>query len=328
MSDIVRVLNSVAASGADCVVDASGNIFLPGAPFAVKPSQIKSFSITPYLADTNAVWTGTPTAANLTSYQIRVGAMNTQTEQWMQFNSPVYVSDATATATEICDAMRTWINGLGLIPVTGTGTTTLILTGDTNYPYFTVTNVGTGVIAFVETTPAVVGTGLGSKITAVGEYKPPADQTQLVAANQYTTVQLELVPENWTGTGMKGAAVNYVLYVNQGDTDYVTLVGYDSTSGAAYGTLSAPVYNGKRAVYTTASANAAVADGVITIATDVFYGNTDTNIALAGGDFILVGLVDYRILSILTGATANTSSIPNDASSAATLYVKLISLPS
>lgn len=327
MKNIVRVINSVQASGADCVVDTNGNIFVTGFPGSFRTSQVKAFSVQPYVADQLAIWTGTPTAANLTGYAIKITGISTVTKQPKDWVMPAYTSDASGTATEICDAVRTWVASLRDFPGVGSGTTTAIITAAANYPAFSVTNIGAGTIAWVNGTTQINGHGGGARLIAVGDYIPPAAETQLVSTNNYSTIQMEIYNDTMTGFGTPGTSTNVVLYVNEGDTDYVTLIGYDSTSGAAYGTLSAPLYNNKRAVYTTATADATVANGVLTLQTDVFYGNTDTNIALSANDFILIALVDYRLISILTGATAATSSIPNDGTGA-TLYVKLPALPS
>lgn len=95
---------------------------------------------------TAQVATGTPTAVNDTDYSIRIHVRGQSYTFAMR-------SDASATATEICDAFRTAIaaetNLTGVI--TGSGTTTLVLTGPADES-FEVDNIGPGVIAFAATT--------------------------------------------------------------------------------------------------------------------------------------------------------------------------------
>jgi hypothetical protein len=99
------------------------------------------------------VWTGTPTAANDTVYQ-----------QQIVYGSAIevltYLSDGTATDQEICDGLRAQLalrNGVGgpLEGITGSGTTTLILTGPADGRGFTPSSIGVGSLAWVETTPEV-----------------------------------------------------------------------------------------------------------------------------------------------------------------------------
>jgi len=104
---------------------------------------------------TQQVATGTPTAVNSTLYQVRLDVDKTGTGAWKSYVLG-YVSDASATAQEICDGLRT---DLALIDdlsgvVAGSGSTTLVLTGGHGV-LFEAANIGVGVIAFAATTAGV-----------------------------------------------------------------------------------------------------------------------------------------------------------------------------
>lgn len=94
------------------------------------------------------VSTLTPTAVNDTQYAVRVII------DGVTFSFHV-TGDASATATEICDDFRTGMAAdlVFTALVVATGTTTLILTGQTAGQLLDVTNPSAGVMAIVETTP-------------------------------------------------------------------------------------------------------------------------------------------------------------------------------
>lgn len=94
------------------------------------------------------VTTLTPTAVNDTQYGVRVVIAGTA----YSFN---VTGDASATATEINDDFRTQMAAdlVFTALVVATGTTTLILTGQTAGQELDVTDTGAGVMAIVETTP-------------------------------------------------------------------------------------------------------------------------------------------------------------------------------
>lgn len=104
---------------------------------------------------TAQVATGTPTAANSTLYMVRIDYDSTGTGVWKS-KTIGYVSDGTATDTEICNGLRADLAAIDDLTgvITGTGTTTLILTG-AHGVLFEVANIGAGVIAFAATTAGV-----------------------------------------------------------------------------------------------------------------------------------------------------------------------------
>ena len=96
---------------------------------------------------TAEVSTITPTAVNDTDYALNV-RIGTADYQFM------YTSDGSATATEICDGLRTAmaLDAGFTAAVTASGTATLILTAATAGVNLVVTSNGPGALAIVETT--------------------------------------------------------------------------------------------------------------------------------------------------------------------------------
>lgn len=105
------------------------------------------------LGATANVWTGTPTAVNDTVYT-----------QQIIFGDEVvlltFLSDGSATATEIVTGLKDQLalhTGVGgrLYGLTGSGTTTFIITGPSDGRGFTPSSNGAGVLTWVETTAEV-----------------------------------------------------------------------------------------------------------------------------------------------------------------------------
>lgn len=128
-------------------------------------------SIQAKVAETSQVTTLTAVGTtNSITYSIKITqylglALGTKT--W----SFVVTTPATGTIspTTIGDQFRTQINANTQIKVTASGTTTLILTADAGYPFFTckLINLGLGLTA-AATTPGVAARGLAANLTANG----------------------------------------------------------------------------------------------------------------------------------------------------------------
>lgn len=88
------------------------------------------------------VWTATPTAANATVYALQIHFPAWDGEDAVTILVPPVTSDGSGTATEICDALRVNINAISALTdlLTASGTTTLVLTGDTLGRPFIVTD--------------------------------------------------------------------------------------------------------------------------------------------------------------------------------------------
>lgn len=106
----------------------------------------------PYVATSDPVIvTVTPTAANSTKYALSIRYKKPGQNLW-RVATIAALGDATATATEICDAYRTSLTEVDDLTgvITGSGTATLILTGAEGVE-FEVLDIGTGVSAVVVT---------------------------------------------------------------------------------------------------------------------------------------------------------------------------------
>lgn len=318
----INTYATVTALGADAVVS-GGYLYLKGfEPMLV--SGIKPTSVIAPVTEQLEVWTGTPTAANSTVYQISLTYSNRNTGAIETWNSVPYTSDATATATEICDNLRAQVNAMNeVIPVVATGTTTLVLTAEAGFAVFTATDMGPGVVAFVNGTAGIPAVGKGSDLKN-GNY---TDST-LVDASYYYQVTMNYNNRKNIGSAQESTSLvnKSVLYVLSTATNVLTLVG-------TYGTLTQALA-GYSATWTAAGTVPTMSNGVITLGgSDIFYGNSDTNIGLVSGDVINIVKTtataynsNYRIASILTGTTCNTPDIPNDLADTATnaWYIKLV----
>lgn len=341
MNQKILVLNSVTASGADCVPSADGTIYITGLdagssftlPF--KTSWVKDFSITTGAADTPAVWTSSTTATASTLYQIRIDGTNKLTKQPDSWLSPAYTSAATTSKTAINTVFNNWVNSLGDdFPATSALTGAdpnkeFVITADTSYPEFTVTNVGVGLTGVTETTPGVASSGVGADIIEVGQYT----SDDVVSSNIYTTVEIDFVGDVFTGNQDSLTQSKLILYVNQGDADYPTLVGYSSTLGIGYGTLASVLYNNRIATYSAVGDTVAVSSLVATRGGGSFFTEN-----IKGGDLFVINTGSSAVPALIDvpytdGATAanliftKATVTGADIAAAAALLVKFTNLP-
>lgn len=309
---LLNVLNTVTALGTDAYVGSNGFLNLQGSP-AFKASSINSMTVTPYVAEVAQV--STVTISTVTSNALyTMSLVCSDVNSGMVSSVPLTVtSDSTATNTEIAAAFAAAISSMPELSVTATSSTTLVVTAKPGFPIFTL--VTSDAKLSISTANGTVGVGTGTSLIAkypstAGYYNAGgfAAASAIVATNTYTEVLIS------SATGSSA-----VILVKTGVANYADLLG-------TYGTLTG-LQAGYRVSMAAASANASASNGVITIVTDVFYGNTDTNIGLQAGDVIAIGGVGYPIASILTGATAATYGTPNDASAATTVYAKWRNLP-
>jgi hypothetical protein len=191
------VYNTISANGAD--VSINGKIITvlnsadgTSATFNVAnlPSVIRRQR---RVTGISRVVTLTPTASVSRTYTLKLRATNVLDGGYQNFIYN-YVSDSVTapTATQIVTAFKTAINGDLRIPVTASGTATLILTGDVGYWDFGVQSTGTGV--FTATVDgASVTSGWINNTTQVATLTPTAaDSTMfgvtIVADNLITGV--------------------------------------------------------------------------------------------------------------------------------------------
>lgn len=312
---LLNVLNTVTALGTDAYVDSNGYLNIQGTP-AFKASSIDSVVITPYVAEQLQVATvSVSTVSNSAVYSLSL--ICNDINSGMITSVPLTItSDSSASNTEIAAAFAAAINSMPELSVSATSSSSLVVTAKAGFPVFTLTTTdGKLSVSDPYTILPIVGVGTGTSLIAkypstAGYYNAGgfSAASSIVASNTYTEVVISSVTGN-----------SAVILVKTGVSNYNDLLG-------TYGTLTG-LKAGYKVSMAAATANASATNGVITIVTDVFYGNTDTNIGLQAGDVIAIGGVGYPIASILTGATAATYGTPNDASAATTVYAKWRNLP-
>ena len=317
MKTKVFVYNAVTAGGADLQV--TSDLITLSAPngtdsvsWIPKSGVIKSEGRIPAVAGTLQVTTGTITAVSGATYRIKITATNKIYGTVQVFTYQV-VSDASATTAEIAAAFAAQINADVNISVTAAETSgTLVLTGVAPFYTFAVENANPAstTISFVTGTPGVISQGQGAIIVNNQYIQGNGLATTVNTTYAYTTFIFTVNNVTLLDTSMTFEPVQVVVYVYESASNYASFAGLN-------GTLTRCVRSGVQ----TAGGNAAVANGVITLgAPDIFYGNSDINVGLFEGDIITIGGVDYPIINILSGTTAATNGIPNDASSATTTY--------
>lgn len=305
----INTYSTVTALGADAVCS-GGFLYLKGfEPMLIK--GIKPTSVIAPVTEVLQVWTGTPTAANSTGYQISITYTNKVTNLISTWISNIYTSDATATATEIVTNMKAQVNAMSAtMPVVATGTTTLVLTAVAGYAVFTAQDLGTGAIAFVSSPAGVSAVGKGSDLKNGAFY-----DSNLVDASYYAQVIINYNNRQNQGTSQTSTQLvnKSVLYVLNGSdptsapttANYITLLG-------TYGTLTQALV-GKAATWilqTNAGTHTAIAGTITLVGGDKFFAAAPTA-PLVPGDVLSASSATaltsagYPIVgSILTDATA------------------------
>jgi len=191
-----------------------------------------------------------------------------------------------ATATTICDAWRTQLALLQDVQITGSGTSTLILTANSRNPLFFVTATTPG-ITIVNTTSAPIAIVSSTDATPI---------VVTTAASTYVVGQTVTVAGHATNTNANGT---WRVSATNGTTT-VTLQGSTATgggAGGATGTVVRPAQASKG--YSQDLLNAGITPSLVT--DGAYYSQT---------------VFDYNALAI-SGAAANTVESRNTS----TLYV-------
>ena len=291
IKDIV-VLNTVTANGTDASVDSNGLFNVVGLD-PIKSERITDMVITPYVAErlqetTVTIDTVTPSA----TYTLAIQGINRQTKA-AYFQSYSVVAAATgASATTICDAFRAAIGTDPYVNVTVGGTSTLVLTGVSGFPAFSVIENDAKLSPATGTTP-IIGSGLGSTITAQYPASQFPEISEIVAAGQYTTVRISY--EDIFAYGENNTLGNsyndIVLFVREGVANFNDLLG-------TYGTLT-----GLNAGYRVILSRPATTTAAITVTTGA--------IALSGGTvtFPTLGAESGDYIVVNTGTSFSTESV-------------------
>jgi len=297
----LAVLDTVTANGTDCSVsggivtlkDIDGPILTSGLISVETKTAVTAVAkvdiVTPSTVSNNAVYSLTLTY--------------TDSKTGLSVAKPMtYTSDASASATEICNAFRSYINSTPNCPVTASGTTTLILTADSGYPNSFVTSTSDSKFTIATggsggSTAGVVGYGLGSQLAAKypeAEYPAIAN---LVAASAYTEVIVtyqDLAGQGENST-MSNGIVSAVMLVKESATNFADLLGtYGTVTGLRAGyavTITAPA---------TTTCEVTVTTGALTLAGG---SATFASLGAQSGDYIAIGS-DVTKITGITGAAA------------------------
>lgn len=113
-----RTYSTLAAVGTD--FPTNSNEYIAAQAFFGQAVSVSTIAIG---RQDSTIVTYTPVVANSASYSVKIGT-GTYSATF------TFISDSTATATEIVTGLTTLINADGTLPVTASGTTTLILTAD------------------------------------------------------------------------------------------------------------------------------------------------------------------------------------------------------
>jgi hypothetical protein len=228
MNTTIKTLSTVAAAGADCTVS-NGFVYVTGLDPMLQKGIYPTGVVDP-VTEVLQVTTGTPSVANSTFYGISITYTNKKTGI-LESITMDYTSDASATATEICDYFRNAINGMSeILPITATGTATLILTAVTgeysSQAAFSVASYGVGTITFATGTPAVIGVGKGIFLKGGNYY-----DADLVDSSYYYQVIMNYANGERTGSAMNVSNLVdcNVLYVLSTAANAASLVGPTGT---------------------------------------------------------------------------------------------------
>lgn len=212
---------STAVVAADLTLD--NGILKFGVPTASASQVICDFldlipgqcSITVAVAEALQTTTVTFTAANNTTYMLRLQQWDAANRVWIT-NVYAYTSAASGdTATTIGNAFRTQINADSRIHILAGGTATLMLYAEAGYPVFTATSIepSTTTVVLNATGNPAVGTTAALALEGITE--------GVASAASYTRVRLRYnangVPTNTLQTNQP---YQLDLYINQASADY------------------------------------------------------------------------------------------------------------
>lgn len=223
------VLDSIAATAGDVTFDAGrlkvgnstvGTVDIPYKKILNPGGWKKQAKV----SETAQVSTGTPTANNSDTYWVIINQTIANGENYTKKYD--YVSDATATATEIVTGLKAAINADPRVKVTASGTTTLVLTADTGYSQFIVSQSSN--IAMVATTPGVYAVNTGQLLYDAGF-------TSATTSNNYTTYTV-ITEEAKAASNPNTFSIDrktYMVLANEGDGDITAFAAAMDNAGTA-----------------------------------------------------------------------------------------------
>jgi hypothetical protein len=250
------------AAGADVNVSAH-NLSITTCPSMDYRKIVSSTGLQSFLLETAKSVTVTPVAANNSTYSLSITQFVAATNNYVTVTLNYTTLPAGDTATIICNAFRAQLAAYGSqIQVTGSGTATLILIGNTGNPLFTVQLISLGggltqasnmlliptIASNTTADPTVItmsaphGLFVGQVVTLVS-----ADQTKLVDGTYrvastplVTTLTLSSVDGNTTlaGTATTTGTLTLVAQYAKGTFAALTALGIvGQASGRNYSTL-------------------------------------------------------------------------------------------
>lgn len=302
----LKILNTVTALGADLVFNTDGTIALSTLP-TFKSVAVRSIMNTAPVVEVKEVWTITPTAAGIYTYQLTIVGVSKTTGLPLAVNLS-YVSDASGTATEICNGFRTQLANFTDLNVVGSGTTTLVLTASGITPTSPFSQLATfevastdGNLALVNTTDGVPSLGLAYQLA--DKYPLPlrnadsgyASIADLVAGSYYAEIAISYEVSAGTGSPNFRDPIHtntIVCLVLTGTTATPTTANY-ATLVSTWGTI-AQLAAGYKSTIVAVGANVAYASSIAT---------------RASGSFVTEQLRPQDQIAISDGAVTSTNGL-------------------
>ena len=345
MISAIKVLNTVTALGTDVSVGTDGILNIASVA-TVDAYNVRNVSITAPQAEVSGVITITPTSANSTVYTFYVNGFSKSTGLAKIMNVS-FTSAASATATTISTQAKAIINADTDFSVVATGTATIVLTGTTGFPFFTVGGTSAVVDSYSSQTATIFtnlsaanGTvGVAAKGTVAllqnkyayatsGNALTYSELANLTAGYYYTEVVIDYISSGYSGSGaFKGeiSTLQAVVLVkfdtgaaNPSTTNYADLLGsYGTVTGLKAGyavTLSSPATT--TAAVTVTSGAITLAGGAVTFAT----------LGSRPGDYIVISS-DITSITGITGLTAGFGTLTTAVSAATFKYAAWRPLP-
>ena len=223
MNTTIKTLATVTALGADAVISGGFLYVADMPPMFIK--GIKPTSIIAPVTEVLQVSTLVPTTLqNNTNFKISLGYVNKVTGD-LESTILSFDSDANMLPQEVCDGFRAVLAAKNsIIPITGSGSTTLVLTAQAGYSTFTVTSVGVGVFT---TAPFLTIAGVTRVGYGLDLINSDYTDSNLVSTSYYYSVFIKYGNSDTTGSSQKLSALAdiNVLYVLSTATNISTLVG-------------------------------------------------------------------------------------------------------
>ncbi len=216
-NETYEILDSVQGTSLDTSL--VNGVFTLGS-FSCNYRDITKAVITASVAGTAQVTTLTPTAANSSTYEFTIQQYHFATGQYYYFNMSYTTPASGGTATTIGDAFRAAIaaqKAAGSLAITGSGTSTIILTADApDYKFNVIINETGGGLTQSTETAAVIPVNTTASLALQGI---------TVTNASYTSVEIQYNPIS--GYDNKDSVIlksENTTYINQGDGDAAALI--------------------------------------------------------------------------------------------------------